>query len=393
MLKVAFLWHMHQPYYRDPATGTMFLPWVRLHCLKDYYDLPARTGKFDRLKMTFNLVPSLVEQIDLYCEQKVSDRHLDLSRKPTNQLSRQERAEAFRLFFMANPETMIKPYPRYSRIFKKLEDCHMDSELAARTSSTQEIRDLIVWGNLVWIDPIFRQRQPFKSLFDKRENFSEEDKSVLIEAQLKIMAEIIPTYRSLMEAGKIEVSFAPYFHPILPLLCDTDSAKEALPGISLPKNRFCHPEDAEKQVTLAIEMYQNRFGRDLDGMWPSEGSISERAASILAGNGLKWMASDEQVLYGSLIKSGKSAENASPHAVYRHDTDRGSINIFFRDHALSDRIGFVYSGWDEDKAVDDFISQLHQLENTLGADNDQAVIPIILVLKNYPSINGLRRSL
>jgi len=376
MLKVAFLWHMHQPYYRDPATGMMFLPWVRLHCLKDYYDLPARVGKFDRLKMTFNLVPSLVEQLDLYVDRKTTDRMLELTKKPANELDRAEKAEIFKSFFTANPTTMIEPYPRYRRLYKKLVDCGMDTELAARTATTQELRDLTVWANLVWIDPIFRNEEPFKKLLAKAEKFTEEEKQELIDAQFTIMGDTIPKYKSLMDEGKIEVSFTPYFHPILPLLCDTESARESLPGITLPKNRFVHPEDAELQVGRAVEMYREKFGRDLVGMWPSEGSISERMASILAGQGIKWMASDEQVLFGSIAKSGHSPEAMSPHAVFRYNSDAGAINIFFRDHALSDRIGFVYSAWEEEKAVDDFMSQLHRLRDMLTSKD--AVIPVIL---------------
>lgn len=378
MLKVAFLWHMHQPYYRDPATGALFLPWVRLHSLKDYLDLPLRIKRHDRLKMTFNLVPSLIEQIDLYCERAASDRMLELSRRPVNRLTRPEKAEVFATFFSANPANMIDPYPRYRRLYKKLQDCGMDAELAARTSSPEEIRDLVVWGHLTWVDPLFRTMSPFRELFAKGEKFTEEDRVTLMEAQFGIMADIIPTYRSLMEEGKIEVSFAPYFHPILPLLCDTESAREALPGIILPKNRFCYPEDAERQVRMAVEMYREKFGRELQGMWPSEGSISEQMAPILARNGIRWMASDEQVLYSSLLKAGLSSEAASPHAVYKYETPDGPIRIFFRDHTLSDRIGFVYSGWDEEKAVSDFMAHLHHLHRTLGTDNGRAVVPVVL---------------
>jgi alpha-amylase/alpha-mannosidase (GH57 family) len=389
MLKVAILWHMHQPYYRDPATGEMFLPWVRLHCLKDYCDLPLRVGRFDRLKMTFNLVPSLIEQIDLYCSRQTTDRHLELTRKPVNELTRLEKAEIFETFFSAHPPTMIDPYPRYRRLYKKLRDCNLDAELAARTSSSQEIRDLTIWGNLSWIDPIYRDRPPFRRLFRQGEYFTEEDKAELLEAEFAIMADTIPTYRSLMEAGKIEVSFTPYFHPILPLLCDTDAAKEALPHITLPKNRFCHPEDAARQVALAAAMYRDKFGRDPEGMWSSEGSISEQAAAIMAQHGIRWTASDEQVLYGSMIKAGLPPQQATPHAVYEYQTPTGPISLFFRDHMLSDRIGFVYAGWDVEKAVDDFMSQLHRLEKDLRNRPDSAVVPVILDGENcweyYPN--------
>ena len=378
MLKVAFLWHMHQPYYRDPATGQMILPWVRLHSLKDYYDLPARVGKFDRLRMTFNLVPSLLEQIDLYLDGKTSDRQLELTRKPAGDLSRKEKGEIFRTFFSVNPDTMISPYPRYRRLYKKLFDCGQDADLAARTASLQEIRDLTVWANLVWIDPLFRRETVFRNLFEKGEKFSEEDKQALLDAQMKIMGGIIPIYKSLMDDNRIEVSFTPYFHPILPLICDTDSAREALPGINLPKHRFCYPEDADRQVALAVEMYREKFGREPVGMWPSEGSISQAMAPILVRHGIQWMASDEQVLYTSSVKSGKASDDVTPHAVYNFETESGPIKILFRDHALSDRIGFVYSSWDEEKAVNDFLGHLHRLADLLASRADDAVVPIIL---------------
>jgi len=379
MLKIAFLWHMHQPFYQNPTTGKMSLPWVRLHSLKDYYDLPARLKNHDRLKMTFNLVPSLIEQIDLYVQKKTTDRHFELTCKETGQLSRAEKAEIFDTFFQANTHTMIEPYPRYRNLHRKLKDCRMDAEMAARTSSSQEIRDLVVWSNLVWIDPIFHKQRPFKELFDKGRNFTEEDRKAMIDSQLKIMADIIPLYRGLMDERKIEVSFSPYCHPILPLLCDTNSAMESLPGITLPQNRFRYPEDARRQVTMAIEMYRNRFERDLVGMWPSEGSISEETAEILIDSGIHWMASDERVLYASLAKGNQDSKEARPYGIYRYGRENGKgINIFFRDQTLSDLIGFVYSGWEEEKAVDDFIGKLHKLAENLGDSDRSAVVPIIL---------------
>ncbi len=376
MLRVAFLWHMHQPFYGDPSSGKMVMPWVRLHCLKDYYDLPARVGRLDNLKMTFNLVPSLVEQIELYSNGTTSDRHLDLTSKKTDDLTREEKAEIYKSFFSANIKTMIEPHSRYHRLYQKLADCGFDHEFAVRTGSNQDIRDLVVWSNLAWVDPFFFKQEPFKSLLAKGENFSEEDKGRLIEGQKKIIADVIPCYKNLQEQGKIEVSMTPYFHPILPLLCDTDSAREVLPSITLPRNRFVHPEDAERQIGLAVEKYRSVFGGDLNGMWPSEGSISEGMAPLVAKFGIKWMASDEQVLYGSLAKSGH-APGGSPHAVYRYGTEHGHLSLFFRDHALSDRIGFVYSGWDADKAVEDFMGHLRHLDDLLG-DNPNAVVPVIL---------------
>jgi hypothetical protein len=49
-LSIAFVWHMHQPYYKDDLTGTYVLPWVRMHGIKDYYDMPAILNDFPAVR-------------------------------------------------------------------------------------------------------------------------------------------------------------------------------------------------------------------------------------------------------------------------------------------------------------------------------------------------------
>ena len=61
--RVALLWHMHQPLYRDPLDGTYVLPWVRLHALKDYWGMVAILEETPEVRVTFNLVPSLLDQL------------------------------------------------------------------------------------------------------------------------------------------------------------------------------------------------------------------------------------------------------------------------------------------------------------------------------------------
>lgn len=383
-VKVAILWHMHQPNYQQPGSNRLVLPWVRLHAVKDYLDMPLLASEFDNLKITFNLVPSLLDQLDLYIKGGY-DRHLALSRIKAEELSDELRFEILNSFFMANPPYMIEPYDRYHELYQKKNNNSDESILPALFSS-EEIRDIQVWSNLVWVDPLFKNEEPIRTLKAKGRHFTEDEKHSLLIWQLELIKKIIPTYQELYNDNKIDVSFTPYYHPILPLLCDTDSAKEALPGITLPKKRFIHPEDAEKQIAMSMDKFKNLFGHSMEGMWPSEGSISEEVAQLSHKMGIKWIATDEEILFNSLKKSGMHLNENPLHTVYEYGS---GLKIFFRDHALSDRIGFVYSSWDADKAVDDFLMHIKNIGKLLQKQNDNTVIPIILDGENaweyYPN--------
>ncbi|MCD6249398.1 MAG: hypothetical protein J7J98_03580 [candidate division Zixibacteria bacterium] len=372
--KVAILWHMHQPNYREPHSGRMAMPWVRLHALKDYLDMPLTAAARDEIKVTFNLVPSLIDQLQAYQDGGV-DRHLELSRFRANDITDALKREILGSFFCANPTRMIVPYARYRQLYNKYSTVASEPGTLVNLFSSEEIRDLQVWSNLAWVDPMFRNEDPICSLIAKGLHFSEEEKDALLDWQLGLISRIIPTYQKLQDEGRLEVSFTPYYHPILPLLCDTNIATEALPSIELPEKRFVHPEDAEKQIAMAIEQYRALFGRELEGLWPSEGSVSEEVADMVSRMGIKWMATDEEVLAHSLSKSGLRKRDNPIHRVYEYPT---GLKLLFRDHALSDRLGFVYSSWDATKAVDDFVGHIKRLGKVYASQSDQAVIPIIL---------------
>ena len=373
-LKVAILWHMHQPNYQEPRSNRLAMPWVRLHALKDYLDMPLTAARYDNIHLTFNLVPSLLDQVQLYLDGG-TDRHLELSRIEAEALTPDLRREILRNFFAGNPERMIQPYPRFAELYQKQVSASSDKETIVGLFSSQEMRDLQVWSNLTWVDPMFRKEKPLDALFAKGRHYSEEDKAALLDWELGHLRRIIPAYRSLAADGKIEVSFTPYYHPILPLLCDSDVALEALPSLSLPKARFQHVEDAERQIAMAVEHYRENFGRDLVGMWPSEGSVSDKVLELASAAGLKWLASDEEVLRHSLTKSGLKHSDHPIHRVYEHSS---GVRMLFRDHALSDRIGFVYSTWRADKAVADFMGHLRNLHRLYENDLNTVVVPIIL---------------
>jgi alpha-amylase/alpha-mannosidase (GH57 family) len=384
-LYIAFVWHMHQPYYRDDITGTYILPWVRMHGIKDYYDMPALLTDFPDIHQTFNLVPSLLKQIRDYVENNATDKFLAVTIKPAADLDQDEKLFLLKNFFMANWDTMIKPYPTYWQLLERRGYSVSPHDLrnAIRYYTPQDYLDLQVWFNLTWFDPLFKQNDPFLSgMIQKGSGFTENEKALLIKKQRDIMALIIPEYKQFAENGRIELTTTPFYHPILPLLFDTDLAKIAVPDIHLPVNRFAHPEDAKAQIARAMAYHEELFGTRPSGLWPAEGSVAEEIIPLLADAGITWIATDEGVLARSLgthIERDFAGVMKNPEVLYRpYLSGKGNkrVSIVFRDHTLSDLIGFVYSKWDYKNAVHDLIDRLHRVRKELTGG--PYIVPIIL---------------
>lgn len=355
------------------------MPWVRLHGTKDYLDMVLILKDYPQIKQTFNMVPSLLEQIADYASGRATDPHLELSGKKASELSEQDKLRMLDLLFQANYDNMIAPSPRYRELHEK--------RTGAMTSwGEREWRDLQFLSNLVWIDPVFKKHGRMAELAAKGEGYTEQDKAAILSEQRKIISKIIPELKRMMEAGQIEISTSPYYHPILPLLCDSFSARRALPHVRLPVNRFRHPEDAERQVAMAVGLYSDLFDRRPAGMWPSEGAVSDDIIPIIHKHGFRWIATDEEILANSLMP-GNGAKKKADTLVGTGDLYRGysiqrgeaSLSVFFRDHVLSDGIGFVYSQWDPEKAAADFLAKLKAIERTVTAKGiGDPVISVIL---------------
>lgn len=373
MIYLSFLWHMHQPMYEDPRTGHYVLPWVRLHGVKDYYDMVAILDDFPEVRQTFNLSPSLIEQIQGYTHQKKTDPFLEWTRQPAHTLDRETKVTILEKFFMANPSTMIQKHPRYRELWQRRgPDCKDRAALyhIADELSSQDFLDIQVWFTLVWFDPIFQEElQPF---FQKGSYFSEEEKHDLLKFQEHVLEKIIPKYVELQDRDQIEVSISPYFHPIVPLIIDTNSAQEALPNINLPRTRFMHPEDARRQIESAILLYEDIFHRPPRGLWSSEGSVSQAMIELIAENNIQWIAADEQILRRS------QTQNSFLHQPFRAVAGNNSVNIVFRDHSLSDLIGFTYANWNPQQAAEDFIDRLYMI-NAMTLDFDQPVLVNVIL--------------
>jgi len=384
-LSIALVWHMHQPYYKDDLTGSYILPWVRMHGIKDYYDMPALLADFPDIHQTFNLVPSLLKQIRDYVENGATDKFLALTLTPAAELIHEDKLFLLKNSFMANWDTMIRPYPAYWQLLDRrgYSVSPNDLENATRYYTTQDYLDLQVWFNLTWFDPLFKQNDTLlKDLIRKGSGFTENEKALLIRKQREVMALIIPEYRKLAGMGRIELTTTPFYHPILPLLYDTDLALVATPDIHLPVNRFAHAEDAKTQIERALAYHEELFGSRPRGMWPAEGSVAEEIIPLLADAGIEWIATDEGVLARSLgihIERDFAGVMKNPEVLYKpYLAGKGDkrVSIVFRDHTLSDLIGFVYSKWDYKNAVNDLIDRLHRVRKGL-ADGPHLVSVIL----------------
>jgi alpha-amylase/alpha-mannosidase (GH57 family) len=383
-LSLAIIWHMHQPFYKDLVTGEYILPWVRLHAVKDYYDMVAILDRFPEVKATFNLVPSLLLQVEDYVNNKVSDRFLDLTLRDPSDLTLEERVFILQNFFMANWDIMINPYQRYQDLLLKRGRFVSQQELAkvAARFSPQELLDLQVWFNLTWFGFIYRNEDPvIKGLIAKGKYFTAEDKHTVIAKQFEVMGKVIPKYRELSERGQIELTTTPFYHPILPLICDTNVAREALPHIRLPEAPFQHPEDAEAQIRLAVDFHEQRFGCKPGGMWPSEGSVSEQIIPLVAKAGIKWLATDEGILERTLSKiemRQRTLAAAELYQPYLVEHEGSSVAMVFRNHFISDQIGFVYYRWKIQDAMTDFTSHLNNIRISLPEDGRNYLASVIL---------------
>jgi alpha-amylase/alpha-mannosidase (GH57 family) len=364
---------MHQPFYKDLASGEYKLPWTRMHALKDYYGMAQILEEFPRVRQTFNLVPSMMAQVAEYVSGEAVDPFLQLALKPAESLTAEERAFLLRHSFYSDPQQMIYRYPRYGELYHTWQ-AQKGSKKAVQFSA-QELRDLQVWSQLAWFDEEFQAHDPeVREWIERGRRFTLADQRRAGEKQREIMGRILPEYKKLAASGQIEISTTPYYHPILPLLCDSNIASTSHPGVPLPP-RFRYPQDARLQLTLSREYITRHFGAAPVGLWPSEGSVSDAVFHIAAEVGFSWAATDSGVLNRTL---GRGVPVEGLYRPYRWQQKENKLGVIFRDHFLSDLIGFVYSGMDAAASADDFLHRIR--DNCSGILNSgrDALVPIIL---------------
>jgi alpha-amylase/alpha-mannosidase (GH57 family) len=385
-LRLIFLWHQHQPFYKDLVTGEYRLPWVRLHALKDYYGMVKLLDEFPNVHQNFNLVPSLITQIQDYVSGDAQDPFLNVAARPAKELTRDERQFALQYLFQANPTNVIGRYPRYWELREKFREHGYDPEKAEKYFEPQQFTDLQVLSQIAWFDEFFLEDKDVAALIKKERNYSLEDQNFVIARERELLAKVLPAHADAAKKGSIEISATPFYHPILPLVCDTNAGAASSPGLPLPQNRFRHPEDAREQLVRALDLHEKVFGVRPKGVWPSEGSVSEEALAIAHGLGIQWMATDEGVLGRSTgVFFQRDGNGRLPshlagqlYNIHRYDNGKASMHMVFRDHTISDLVGFVYSGMDPHAAASHLLQNIRDAAQPVLAQGRDAVVSVIL---------------
>jgi len=385
-LRVILLWHQHQPFYKDLVTGEYRLPWTRLHALKDYYGMVKLLDEFPRVHQNFNLVPSLMVQIQDYADGTAQDPFLSVASKPAKDLTLDERRFALQYLFQANPQNVIGRYPRYQELWQRFREHGDHPERAERYFAAQDFTDLQVLSQIAWFDEFFLEEKDIAELVAKGHRFSLDDQKLVIEREREVIGRVLPVHAEAAKKGSIEISTTPFYHPIMPLVCDSNAGSASSPGLPLPQNRFRHPEDAREQLTRGLDLHQKIFGIRPKGVWPSEGSVSEEVLAIAHSIGVQWMATDEGVLGRSLgLFFARDGAGRLPahlaeklYTIQRYEKGSTAMHMVFRDHTISDLIGFVYSGMPPADAARHLINNIKDAARPVLDKGRDAVVSIIL---------------
>jgi len=396
-LKLVLCWHMHQPQYSEPMGGMYQLPWTYLHAIKDYVDMAWHLENVPGAKAVVNFAPTLLEQLADYDEQlkgrfkgtgRLKDPLLIALDSPVQPVHVEERKTLIMACLRANDEKLIQPFPHFSRLVETARWA-LDEPARLNYLNDQFMIDILVWYHLVWMaESVRRSDVRIQALMKKGRLFNFHDRRQLMIVIGELLNDLIPRYRRLAETGRVELSVTPYAHPIVPLLLDINSTHEAMPGAALPEITD-YPggeERAHWHMEEGLRVFESFFGFRPKGCWPSEGAVSEATLKLIAQHGFEWAATGENVLRNSLKLSG--LEGASIHKPYK--MPGASPACFYRDDGLSDMIGFTYTKWGADDAVNDFIHHLLNIKKNTEGDHDR-VVSVILDGENaweYYSYNG-----
>jgi len=351
MVFLSILWHMHQPYYANLESGELNSPTIVFRTLFNYYPMALIASRYPSAKINFNITPVLIKQIEGIARGEIKDNFLDI-------LGNQDASPAeIGLFLQELPEFALKRYRIIGLLEEKLRD---------KSYSDQDILDLKIYMHLISFHPLAMDEE-LKAILKKGRNFDLSDQECLYRKEKEIFSKTIPLYKKLQDDKQAEISTSPFAHPILPLIFNTDSARKTSTVFPVAEGIFSCPPDAKMQIDEGMEVYKRSFGTVPAGIWPSEGSLSEEILELLSESGISWTATDEYLLARTLDRSLSGEQ----HNIWNF---RDKISLFFRDHAISDLIGFSYQDMEEKEAAADFVKRV---ENA-GKEAEGRIISIIL---------------
>jgi alpha-amylase/alpha-mannosidase (GH57 family) len=362
---VAFIWHYHQPWYYSPDETYLILPWVRMHSVGNYYKMAYILSKYSDVKVTFTFSGSLLEQIIDYVENGKMDLREIISWKIINGTVTVK--DVFNMlkipggFFDINWARIVERSPRYKELRDTAQALFSNCSRVATTEEElvncvvtgftrgnllgQEVVDLAVMFNLLWIDPqvAAEQYSTIRDLMNRAyseryPNFTVEDLRLVLSVHRDIMSKLIPIYRDLANRGQVDIIPVPYSHPLAPLLVDA--------GLS---------EDLEIHVNQAVEIFRQCFNFTPTGVWPAEHAVNEFVVRAFKRAGVNWTVTDQTILAATGVNAGDINNLGVPWYI---DFPEGRMYIVFRETTLSNLISFQYSGWDQDQAVNDLVNRI-----------------------------------
>ena len=374
-LPVVLLWHMHQPQYRDALTGQYVLPWTYLHAIKDYTDMAAHLEANAAARAVVNFTPVLIEQLEELSERiaghlrhgnPLPDPVLGLLGPASVPAQATERLALLQACLRAQRTQMIERFGPYLELATIAETLATPERVGY--ASDQLIHDLAVWYHIAWLGETVRRTDTrVTALTEQGRGFSSQQRRELLLLIAELVRTVVPRFRNLSDRGQCELSMTPYGHPLMPLLLDFNSAREAMPGVELPRHSR-YPGGAERvawHIQHGLEVFKNAFGTKPAGCWPSEAAISQGTLELLDHAGFRWIASSANVLRAS-VPTGTPLK---PYAL-----SGSQMRCFFRDDTLSDRIGFTYATWHGDDAARNLVDELGQLARGLAGEPGHAVL-------------------
>ena len=393
-LYVMLLWHQHQPYYPKDTDGYFSKPWVRLHATKDYLDMVEMVQDFEGLQVTFNLTPTLMNQLN-----ELSNGSKDIywvhTEIEANKLTNEQKDFIRDRFFDINSR-IINTYPRYVEL--------RNLRQTPQEWTTQDYIDLQVLFNLGWTDPKYLSSEPLVKIVEKGSNFSEADKKIILEIHNELIDKVIPEHLYAYKNNHIELITTPFAHPILPLIHNSDLGKIGDTLSDFPKNTFNFEDDARAHVKKGKDIFFENFGFYPNGMWPAEGAVAQEVLKYFNDEGITWIATGQNPLEKSLdvkIQRWVGGVASKPELLYRPWNtvlpNGQTVPIFFRDNYLSDKM-FDYSEKRSDLSVKEFENTILKLrEKTSELD----FVPVVSIIadgenfwENYPNdgidfLNGM----
>jgi alpha-amylase/alpha-mannosidase (GH57 family) len=374
-LPVVLLWHMHQPQYRDALTGQYVLPWTYLHAIKDYTDMAAHLEANPAARAVINFTPVLIEQLEELAERVTAHlRHGNPLPDPVLALlgpaaipeDPATRLALLQACLRAQRKEMIERFGPFLDLATLAENFATPARIGYASDAL--IRDLAVWYHLAWLgETVRRSDSRIAALTEQGRAYTAHQRHDLLSLIADLLTGVVPRFRALRERGQCEISMTPYGHPLMPLLIDLQTARESMTGVQLPRHaKYAGgAERAQWHVQHGIEVFSKAFGAPPSGCWPSEGAISWETLELLDRAGFAWIASSAGVLRSSM--PGASHSNA-------YSLPGSRMRCFFRDDALSDRIGFTYATWHGDDAARNLVGELAQIAASHPEQPGQAVL-------------------